>query len=240
MDDRSYRRKLVEDHMALARSVASKTLRSLGLPGHLYDDAVSFANEGLASAANRYDPSRGIAFSTFAYYRIRGAVFDGLRQMGAIRRRSRAKLAAEQGADLILEQRAAAVESTATLEDAISELAETMAQVAVTDVLASGDKDVETLPGQDPDAEEMAETAELSEVMRLALERVPEKDREILELLYFQGLSVTEAGKKLGVTRSWVSRMHAKAVERLRRSFLTAETLRSMGAAGGGVDPAPA
>ncbi len=240
MDDRAYRQKLVEDHIALARSVASKTLRSLGLPGHLYEDAVSFANEGLAAAATRYDPSRGIAFSTFAYYRIRGAVFDGLRQMGAIRRRSRSKLAAQQGADLILEQRATAGESASTLEDAISELSETLAQVAVTDVLAAGDKDVETLADDDRNAEELAETSELSEVMRMALDRVPEKDREILEMLYFQGLSVSEAGRKLGVTRSWVSRMHAKAVERLRRSFLTAETLRGMQTASGTADPAPA
>ncbi len=228
MDDRAYRRKLVEDHIGLARSVAAKTLRSLGLPGHLHEDVVSFANEGLAAAANRYDPSRGVAFSTFAYYRIRGAVFDGLRQMGAIRRRSRSKLAAQQGADLVLEQRLTAGESAGTLESAISELADTLADVAVTDVLSAGDRDVETLAGDGPGAEELAETAELSEVMRAALDRVPEKDRQILELLYFEGLSVTEAGRKLGVTRSWVSRMHAKAVERLRRSFSTAESLRSL------------
>ena len=80
-------RQLVERHLGLVRAQASDIMRSSGLPTSIeFDDLVSFGTKGLIEAAQRFQPERGAAFPTFAYYRVRGAIYDGLRSFGWVTR----------------------------------------------------------------------------------------------------------------------------------------------------------
>jgi RNA polymerase sigma factor FliA len=72
---------LVEQHLQLVQAIARKVKKTLGTSIE-YDDLVAYGSKGLVEAADRYDARPGVAFTTFAYYRIRGAMFDGLRTMG--------------------------------------------------------------------------------------------------------------------------------------------------------------
>jgi RNA polymerase sigma factor for flagellar operon FliA len=75
------KRQLVEQHLQLVQAIARKVKKTLGASIE-YDDLVAYGSKGLVEAADRYDARPGVAFTTFAYYRIRGAMFDGLRTMG--------------------------------------------------------------------------------------------------------------------------------------------------------------
>src|SRR2546430_5363818 len=103
--DAAARRRLVEQHLDLPKRCASTVYPRV--KGHIeYEELVALANEGLAEAANRYEPDRGAAFVTFAWYRVHGAMLDGMRRSGNLPRRVWAKIMATRAADEYLEQRA--------------------------------------------------------------------------------------------------------------------------------------
>ena len=89
---------LVEQHLSLVQAIARKVKKTLGARID-YDDLVAYGSKGLVEAAERYDARPGVAFTTFAYYRIRGAMFDGLRTMGWYSRADYARYRAEERAN---------------------------------------------------------------------------------------------------------------------------------------------
>ena len=91
------RQRLVDDNLPFVRGIAAKVKEGLAKEIE-YDDLVAYGTQGLIEAAKRYDPSHGVAFTTFAYYRVRGAMYDGLRGMGWIPRGEYAKHRADERA----------------------------------------------------------------------------------------------------------------------------------------------
>src|SRR5438046_1214586 len=117
---------LVEQHLGLVQAIARKLKKTLGARID-YDDLVAYGSKGLVEAADRFDARPGVAFTTFAYYRIRGAMFDGLRTMGWYSRADYARYRAEERANEYLQshaERAAAGEAPAARPDAAGALAE--------------------------------------------------------------------------------------------------------------------
>src|SRR5512142_2534420 len=115
----AHRDRLIEEHLHLVHSIAAKLRGQLGKtmePG----DLVAYGTQGLIEAAKRYDPKQGATFSTFAYYRIRGAMFDGMRTMGWYSRSDYARLRAQERATQYL---AAAAEHEAAQRAAVGESA---------------------------------------------------------------------------------------------------------------------
>src|ERR1700758_114335 len=96
---------LVEQHLGLVQAIARKVKKTLGARIDL-DDLVAYGAKGLVEAAERYDARPGVAFTTFAYYRIRGAMFDGLRTMGWYSRADYARYRAEERANEYLQSHA--------------------------------------------------------------------------------------------------------------------------------------
>jgi len=217
------RDRLVEEHLYLVHSIASKLRARLAKtmePG----DLVGYGSKGLVEAAQRFDPKLGTSFSTFAYYRIRGAMFDGMRTMGWYSRGDYARFRAEERADEYLaagaEREAAvrAVESSApqgdkaeTLES-IAELLGGVAAVHITSMEAAAELPDERWKAPD----EALLDAEGSQRLRAALATLPDKERRLLELYYFGDENLEDAGKKMGLSKSWASRLHARAVGHLR------------------------
>lgn len=219
------RQNLVTEHLALAKSLALSVARSLSLRPDLYEELFSLANQGLSEAAVRYDPSRGTAFSTYAYYRIRGTIYDGLRNMGILDRRQRNRVLSDQRSDEVMEQtltnRREAASVTGSLESAIEQMGEMVANLIPVQLVCM---DVEELSDRNEtgDPSKKAEETELQAILHKTMDKLPELERKTLELTYFKEMSLKEAGDVMGLSRSWVCRIHCRAIRLLRAAMAKA------------------
>jgi RNA polymerase sigma factor FliA len=196
---------LVELHIGYAHAVAAELLARF--PAHIdRQDVRAAAEYGLVQAANAYDPGKGVAFTTFAYYRIRGAVFDLLRETIKTSR-------FEEAANEYLLDYSAGTETGASSYAEVKDLA---SGVIASYFLCLGKLSSEPRE-QTPDAPlDSLLRQEQQRKIKEALKMLPEKNRRVLEAYYFEDLSVEEIGKRLGLSKSWVSRIHAKGLEMLR------------------------
>jgi RNA polymerase sigma factor FliA len=192
---------LIESHISYAHAVAAELL--VRFPAHVdRQDVRAAAEYGLVQAANAYDPSKGVAFTTFAYYRIRGAVFDLLRETI-----KSARFEAAANEYMIDYSAGGGVPSDAEVK------------TVATGIVASYFLSMEDLSPASSSAEAPIDTLlrqEQKKGIRNALKTLPEKNRRVLEAYYFEDLTLDEIGKRLGLSKSWVSRMHAKGLEMLR------------------------
>jgi RNA polymerase sigma factor for flagellar operon FliA len=229
--DATERARLVERHLDLARRVAymiHPRVRELVDA----EELVALANAGLTEAAQRFDPERGVAFTTFAWYRVQGAIIDGLRKSANLPRRAWAKLTALRAAGEYLEQRgerdagavkqgvtpARGADALAAMKDALSAI-RTMYITSLEALQDSGFDPAEDAAGP---ADRLA-TGRLASRLRDAVNALPDKERALLTKHYWEGKNLLEAGAELGISKSWASRLHAQAVERLR-AIVDAET----------------
>lgn len=207
--------------MPLVKSIARKLHEQM--PGTDFDDLLGFGMQGLVEAAQRYDRGHGTVFSTFAYYRVRGAMFDGVRQMGWLPRAEYARLRFEEKAAAYLEtlqaQEAAAREqgggAQRAVEDEVRELAQTLQGVATIFVALFG-RLAEHIIDDQPGAQEELERGQLQQRVKRALAALPDKERSLIELYYFEDQTLEQVGQQLGLSKSWTSRLHARAVALLR------------------------
>jgi len=225
---------LVEQHLPLVQSIARKLKKTITARID-FDDLVAYGSKGLVEAAERFDPTQGVAFSTFAYYRIRGAMFDGLRTMGWYSRSDYARYRAEERANELLQSQAdregaarvaertaaGGAPATATKGDgaaALASIAETLARVAtvhITSLEAAASMVDERLPP--PDA--VLDAGRQGARVRDAIQALPERERRLMELYYFADKNLEEAGAEMGLSKSWACRLHARAINLLREAL---------------------
>jgi RNA polymerase sigma factor for flagellar operon FliA len=218
------RDELVETHLDLVKRAAASIYPRVS--GHVeLDELIALGNAGLVEAAQRFDPTRGIPFRQFAWYRVQGAIVDGLRRATTLPRRVWSRLVALRAASDYLEQRGErevgardhggeATDAAATLSklhDAIRAV-RTMYVVSLEAQREAG-LDV-AAPGHDPS--EAIDTRRLGRRLVDAIAQLPDKQRELMTKHYWEGKNLLEAGAELGISKSWASRLHAQAVERLR------------------------
>ena len=216
---------LVEKHLSLVQAIACKVKKTLNASIEL-DDLVGYGSKGLVEAADRFDARHGVAFTTFAYYRIRGAIYDGLRAMGWYSRADYARYRAEERANEYLRNRAdregaaqaqsgAAGSPTpseaATLAE-VHEILSSVATVHITSLEAASTVPDESLPAADV----AVDNHRMSQRVRQAVAGLPDKERRLMELYYFADKNLEEAGAELGLSKSWACRLHARAVDLLR------------------------
>ncbi len=226
------RERLVLAYSPLVKYVAGRM--ASGLPPHVNEaDLISYGLGGLISAIERFDPSREIKFETYAITRIKGAIIDELRSIDWVPRSVRARAREIERANSKLEhrlQRAATDEelagelgiSTQELQDSL--IAISHSSVAALDELwsvsdSSGDQVslLDTLedPGA-PDPAQVLDVGDLKDRIAESIARLPEREKLVIALYYYENLTLREIGEVLGVTESRVSQLHTKAVLRLR------------------------
>lgn len=204
----SERDRLVEENLGFVRALASTIIK--GLPSQVpLEDLVSAGTRGLIEAADRYDPTRGAAFATFAYYRIRGAIFDEVRRIAWIPRRTFEKMRMQEKVDEIAES---AVETPVppSGEDASRALGKAISQIAVAYVTTV--EAFDDTASEEESAEAQLEGRQEQGRVRAAIARLPERERTLMQLHYFEDLTLMDAGKRLGLSKSWASRLHARAL----------------------------
>lgn len=222
------RARLVDGHLPVAARCAQVLHKRVGKYIEL-DELVALANVGLAEAAASYDDARGTAFTTWAWYRIQGSMMDGLRKATNLPRRVWANLVALRAANDYLEnmgEREAGAtargakpkekaEALTAVRDALSAI-RTMYVTSLDTLVEEQDFDK---PDDAPAPVERIHSARVGRRLRKALRELPQKERALVTKHYFEGKNLLEAGAELGISKSWASRLHAQAVDKLRAAF---------------------
>ncbi len=230
--DPQVRDRLILRHASLVKYVAGRL--AMGLPPMVdVDDLISYGVFGLMDAIDKFDPDRQVKFETYAIARIRGAMLDGMRAYDWIPYSARQKARELESAYARVE---AALGRSATDEEIAAELGVTTTQLSrmLLDVRAltltsldetwgGGDEDsggvrpIEVLV--DTNAEDPTSNMEFEEqkvILAEAITKLPEKERTVITLYYYEGLTAKEISHILGVSQSRISQLHSKAVFRLR------------------------
>jgi RNA polymerase sigma factor for flagellar operon FliA len=235
--DERARERLVVAYSPLVKYVAGRM--ASGLPAHVEEaDLISYGLVGLISAIERFDLAREIKFETYAITRIKGAIIDELRSIDWVPRSVRARARQIERVNSKLEhqlQRAPTDEEMATeLDISTEEFQEALLQISNSSIAAldelwtvsdsSGDQvsllDTIQDPGA-PDPAHVVDTTELKDRIADSIARLPEREKLVVALYYYENLTLREIGEVLGVTESRVSQLHTKAVLRLRSKLQT-------------------
>ena len=226
--DPSAREALILQYSPLVKFVAGRV--AVGLPRNVdQSDLVSNGVFGLIDAIDKFEPERGFKFETYAINRIKGSILDGLRALDWVPRsvRSRAREIERSLAELEHRiHRTPSDEELATHMDVeIDSVRSTLAEMSNLGIVAldelvgpdSSSSLVDFLPdpsGLGPEAAFQAE--ETRHLLGDAINRLPDRERLVVTLYYYEGLTLAEIGEVLGVTESRVCQIHAKSVLSLR------------------------
>ena len=225
------RERLILHYSPLVKFVAGRV--AAGLPQNIeQSDLVSYGIFGLIDAIDKFDPGRGYKFETYAISRIKGAIIDELRSIDWVPRSVRAKACAIERAYSKLENelRRSPEDKEVATELGLSEdeLATTLGQISFVGVVAldellsagsergSGATVGDTIAGSGHDPVAAFESEEMRQVLADAINRMPDRERLVLTLYYYEGLTLAEIGNVLGVTESRVCQIHTKAIFQLR------------------------
>jgi RNA polymerase sigma factor for flagellar operon FliA len=210
---------LIEQHRPYVRVLAIEVAR--GLPPHIeLDELVSCGNLGLVEAAARYEPRYGVTFQTFAYYRIKGAVYDGLRRMGPMSRTEYARARFVARANDILQSATDDEQANPgvplSVNDEISATQSFVDALIPVYLLSLDDTNVPEVVDETENTLDRIQHQELVTLTRSLIKELPEDEQELIEKIYFKHQTMVEVAKSLGISKSWGSRLHAKAIKHLR------------------------
>ncbi len=224
------RNQLIIYYAPFVKYVAGRVLS--GLPRHFdEDDLVSYGIIGLIDAIERFEPDRKLRFETYAIPRIKGAIIDELRSIDWVPRSVRTKARAVEQAftslEATLRRAPTEVEVAAELEMTMGEFQKALRKIssvgmmALDEVLRGGERSErstlgETLPDRAQGPVAALEAKESKEALVRAVDGMPERERTVLLMYYYDGMTLTEIGDVLGVTESRVCQIHTKALRQLR------------------------
>lgn len=221
----------VEEGLELVNVLARGMRRQLG-PDVNVDDLSSSGREALLAAARSFDPDRGIPFRRWATLRIRGSMIDAARQNGSLPKRVYRKLRAIQAADHVHEaaneeQAASPARSPEEADAKLSDQLATAAMAAAVGFLAIRNSDaLERAKDPNHSPESDFGHAELMKRIKDAIAERPEQERTLLVRHYFEDVKFEDAAKELGLSKSWASRLHSRAIEAIARSLKRARVDR--------------
>jgi RNA polymerase sigma factor for flagellar operon FliA len=181
---------------------------------------VAYGEVGLVEAAERYDPRRGVAFSTFAHYRIKGAIYDGLREMGYFSRQGGVRVRwTANASDVVqsaLDDSAHDSPSGASVDDEIADAQSLIDALIPVYLISLGSDAVPEVVDQHALSMEQIEQRELVRLALDALRELSDDEQDLINALYFKHVSMTELAARQGVNKSWISRLHTRAIQHLR------------------------
>ncbi len=229
--DPRIREQLVKQYAPLVKYVAGKV--AIGMPHNVeFDDLVGYGVFGLFDAIEKFDPDKHVKFKTYAVTRIRGAIFDELRSIDWVPRSVRQKTREVEETVRKLESslgRAASDEEIAgELNISVKEFEKLMLKISGTSIMSLNDV---WYTGEDSDTVSIADTIEspqslnpdiivekdeMKRVIVQSINELPEKEKKVLVLYYYEDLTLKEIGQVLEVTESRISQLHTKAIMRLR------------------------
>lgn len=222
---------LIESYMCLVDYVVNRL--AIGLPKNVSkDDLYSYGIMGLIDAIEKFDYRRGLQFETYASWRIRGSIIDGLRQGDWVPRSVREKAKKIEDAYQKLEQQylrsVTDAEICSYLQVSESEFHQMLQEISVATICSIDDpiREEENETRMSVLIDEKAKNPEykvneffLKETLARAIERLTEKERTVISLFYYEDLSLSEIAEVMNLSPSRISQLHSKAILRLRGSL---------------------
>jgi RNA polymerase sigma factor for flagellar operon FliA len=213
----------VRENLPLVDIICHQIRKQLGRTLRM-DEIVSYGREGLLAAARTFDESRGVPFRRWANIRVRGAVIDGIRATSTLPRsvyaRLRATEAAARASDGLAEEEAG--RPPRAQEDADQRISDYLAGVATAIAIGFAGACVDDhgeATDRAPNAEDRLARAELLARIHDSIHELPDAERALLQRHYFDDVTFEQAAAELGLSKSWASRLHARAVETVARSL---------------------
>lgn len=223
MNNESVSHEIVLQHLPLVKMVASRLFNRIP-PSVDFEDLVGYGVVGLVEALKDFDPAKKVKFSTFAFYRVRGAMLDGLRALDTVSRSIRKKiktiesavdtLTSSLGRDPEENEVARAVNMPVEEIRTVLQEAQRREVVALEEELQY--KGIPTAEAESNQSDQV-EHKELIELMTEALKSLEEKERLVVTLYYYEGLTLKEIGEVIHVTESRVSQVLSKSASKLRK-----------------------
>ena len=212
--------------LGLVDIIARQILRTLGGAGD-FEELLSFGREGLWDAARRFDDSRGVPFRGYANFRVRGAIIDGVRSSARLSRRTHERLNGLQAAARISEGAfedvsvprppgSGPAEAELALADHLAAMATAMAAGLIAPT-AHGESGERTLVDLSDNPEQVYGQAQLLALIRTAIAELPHEEAELVRRHYLEGARFDHVAEELGLSKSWASRLHTRALTRLSK-----------------------
>ena len=229
--DLKLREFLIKKYAPLVKYVAGKV--AVGMPHNVeYDDLVSYGTFGLLDAIEKFDPMKEVKFKTYAMTRVRGSIFDELRSIDWVPRSIRQK--AKQIEKIIVElenKNGRTVDDEEIAEElqiSVEEFQTVVSKIAGTSLVSLNDvwhgnddsdelsfiETIESPVNMNPDT--LVEREEIKNGIVESIKKLPEREKKVVVLYYYEDLTLKEIGEVLEVTESRVSQLHTKAIMRLR------------------------
>jgi RNA polymerase sigma factor for flagellar operon FliA len=233
--DKQIREHFVKQYAPLVKYVAGKI--AIGMPQNVdFDDLVGYGVFGLLDAIEKFDPNKDIKFKTYAVTRIRGAIYDELRSIDWVPRSVRQKAKELERVIGKLENRlgrsAKDEEIAKELGVSVKELRTLILKISGASILSLSDvwfvgdesdkvsvmETIESPRSLNPDV--IVEREEVKNIIVEAISDLPDKEKKVLILYYYEDLTLKEIGEVLQVTESRISQLHTKAIMRLRSKLM--------------------
>lgn len=214
------REKLIENYLPLVKLVASRL--AISLPQYVdKDDLISNGFFGLLDAIEKYDPMRGIKFETYAVVRIRGSMLDAIRVQDwvpvSIRQKAKNYEQTLAGLENQLGRSATDEEIAEALGITIAELYTLINQINVSTIIPLEEFiKTETSSNHLVNPSDQIEIDEIKKGLAKAIDKLPEKERLVVVLYYYEGLTLKEISLILKLSEARISQLHTKSIFRLR------------------------
>jgi RNA polymerase sigma factor FliA len=210
----------------LVDRVVRQLMRTVGRNADA-DELRSYGLEGLLTAARRFDPSQNVPFRGYATFRVRGAIIDGIRKSSRLPRRVYEKLRFIEQGDRVSEQASEEVfaphppgaprpDAQRLLDDHLAKMATAMALGLIPERARGEDGDYTLVSGGE-DPESSLATLELRRMVAQAVDDLPSEEAELVRRHYFEGERFDHVAEDLGLSKSWASRLHTRAIGRLTK-----------------------
>jgi RNA polymerase sigma factor FliA len=212
------REELIEAGQPLVRWLALRIYRNIPVRVDL-EDLIAYGEVGLAEAARDYEPAKGAQFTTFAYYRVRGAIYDGLSKMTWTSRAFHNRLRYERMAAEVMEESGHPEHA----DDQANWFGNLTVKLGATYLISYSDT-----PGGIRDSAiadprvggpVLVARREIVEILRALVEQLPVTERRLIQAIYFEGATLQQAANQIGLSKSWASRIHARLLEQLARDL---------------------
>jgi len=226
--DASERERLILEHLPLVRYIA-KRIHSRVPPNVLLDDLINSGIVGLIDAVNRFDPRKFVDLRIYAQHRIRGAILDSLRSLDwsprLLRRKGRALDEVRERLTSTLHREPTEAELAAEAGCGVEELRQLEENLLRADLATLQEQSIDEENGDggsdQPSDEELSPYSlcykkEIQELLRHSVDRLSDRERQVLALYYYEELTMKEVGIVLGVGEARVSQMHSAAVRKVR------------------------
>lgn len=207
---------LIAEHIEYVKALARKIHTEIRSTIEC-DELEAYGMQGLVEAAGRFDPAKGAKFKTFAYYRIRGAIYDGLRKIGWLDRTEYARYQVASNAYLEnmssrgLDDASSDVDAAGRIQEAIEDLS----VIFVTSLEGYTEKTGLEISDGDDGVESRVISKDQRSKLSEILKKLPPDEANLIHQHYFEGISFKDVAIRLKISKSWCSRLHTKAIRNL-------------------------